>query len=181
MKRIWLSIAVSSEIISPFPIRNMPSAKRLRFSSDGDEIDATGADQSVHDYGGEDMYIIVIVNGWRPVHVNAWVFDTIAHVKAKLQIQEGIPRASQSLFRNGENLQDDRTLAHLRIRMGEVLVLLTDGGASPSSSPSAADVRMQHLQEENRALRRAIMSIQQKTYDNGCYDIVFRDGDDTAP
>jgi hypothetical protein len=159
----------------------MSAAKRPRFSADGDEVDATGAEQGFHDYDGEDMYIIVIVNGWRPVHVNVWVYDTIAHVKAKIQSQEGIPRASQSLLRNGENLKDDFTLAYHHIRIGEVLVLTTGGGSSSSSSPSAADSRMQDLEQENRALRRAFMSIQQKTYDNGCYDIVFRDGDDTAP
>jgi hypothetical protein len=121
------------------------------------------------------------MNGWRPVHVNVWVYDTIAHVKAKIQSQEGIPKASQSLLRNGENLKDDLTLAYQHIRIGEVLVLTTGGGSASSSSPSAAHSRMEHLLQENHALRRAFRSIQKKTYDNGCYDIVFRDGDATAP
>jgi hypothetical protein len=159
----------------------MSAAKRPRFSADGDEVDATGAEQGFHDYVGEEMYIIVIVNGWRPVHVNVWVYDTIAHVKAKIESQEGIPKASQSLLRNGENLKDDLTLAYQHIRIGEVLVLTTGGGSASSSSPSAAHSRMEHLLQENHALRRALRSIQQKTYDNGCYDIVFRDGDATAP
>jgi hypothetical protein len=147
-----------------------------------EEVDAEGEDC----IDSSDIDIYIVAPSGRTFVLSHWRFDTINHVKAKIQEKEDIAPASQIIMREGEVFDGQWTLAHLKIGHGEFLVCLraSSEASSFSSAVTAATTittMSDRLFAENQALRRALHGVQRVASQNNVHDMLFVDGDDQAP